>query len=71
MINEHLCVLGLPAWEPSQVIELGRLYKGKLERIAGELNLGYTGGHNALGDARVAMQAYELCKEEWGRTAVK
>ena len=26
MINEHLCILGLPAWEPSQVMELGRLY---------------------------------------------
>ena len=64
MINEHLCVLGLPAWEPSQVIELSHFYKGKLERIAGELNLVYTGGHDALEDAQIAMQAYELCKEK-------
>jgi hypothetical protein len=64
MIDEHLCVLGLPAWEPSQVIELGQLYEGKLERIAEELNLGYTGRHDALEDARIAMWAYELCKEK-------
>ena len=64
MINEHLCILGLPAWEPSLTIDLGRLYKGKLKTIASELGLEYTGGHDALEDARTTMQAYELCKEK-------
>ena len=64
MINEHLCVLELPAWEPSLTIDLDRLYKGKLKTIASELGLEYTGGHDALEDAQIAMQAYELCKEK-------
>ncbi len=63
MINEHLCVLGLPAWKPSSTIDLGQLYKGKLKTIASELGLEYTDGHDALEDAQIAMQAYELCKE--------
>ena len=64
MINEHLDFLGMPKWMPRDLQDLldwsGR--KG-LENVAIELGLDYGNTHDALDDACVTMQAYEIYKK--------
>ena len=64
MINDHLEALGMDKWEPADIQDLldwsGR--KG-LEKVAKELGLDYGDRHDALEDACITQQAYEIYKK--------
>ena len=64
-IHEHLETLGMRTWYPTDIVELSSLYNGiGLKSIAEKMNLEFRDEHDALEDAYVTMQAYELCKEK-------